>query len=403
MLEISELSIKILSVAEFENSNLLLDDIVDGNIQHGTSYLQMLSSNLNNDFMGYYAIAVNHDKVIAWTFFFIDKHFSFHGVLFGFFEKLYNVFPIRFSTAFVSSPIAEYNTFHINSEYASFENIIVDRIINDILKFSKEEKLGLIILKDHIKPYNSDFIENKFKHFHFMPGTIVNFECNCGCDHCREDKCENGCSCFDTYLAGLKKKWRSNIRNKMNHRDSGLIIEIVPASSLSESQNARCYELYRQTIEKQRLKHEYISETYLGACADTLCETCKMLIAKNKNDNIIGFAQLLEDTESVINVRMGMDYTCAKEYQLYYHLLYENIKYCLRRKKKRLYTSQTCYRPKLEVGAQLLPLHSYIRFFNPLLQKIFGKIFVDNCQCYSELLATDNPTEVLAKYNLSTY
>jgi hypothetical protein len=50
-----------------------------------------------------------------------------------------------------------------------------------------------------------------------------------------------------------------------------------------------------------------------------------------------------------------------------------------------------------------MPLHTYFHFTNPILHKIFGKIVLHNCRCYSELIVADNPTEVLSKYNLSPY
>ncbi|MCI8962329.1 MAG: GNAT family N-acetyltransferase [Eubacterium sp.] len=399
-----ELQVKVISTFEIENSDikLNLDSIGDNNIQLSTQYLQILSSNLKNDFNGYYAIAIYRDEVIAWTYFFIDKKFSFQGILFGIYERLYRMFPIKLNTAFISAPIAEYNIFRVKNEYLEYEDFLVGELIEAVVGFVRQKKVSMIIVRDQIKQYTSKYIKNNFTHFHFMPGTIINLQCNHECDSRCNITCEHGCDCFNTYLSGLKKKWRGNIRNKINRQNKDLVVEVIPASQLSEKQNERCYSLYLQTIEKQHLKHEYLSETYFSACAQNLDDRCKMLIA-HINENIIGFAQLLENSDSVINVRMGMDYSCAKEFQLYYHLLYENIRYSLRKKKKYLYTSQTCYRPKLEVGAQLLPLHTYIRLCNPILNKIIGKIIIKNCSCYSELIESDNPTKVLEQYKLSSY
>jgi len=265
------------------------------------------------------------------------------------------------------------------------------RIVKTKLEFFKKEKVKLVVVKDHITQYPSEYLHKKFTHMHFMPGTFLDFEC-----------VQHGCTCFDDYLMSLKKKWRSNIRNKMNRRKEDLSIEIITSSQLTAEECVRCHELYFQTRGKQRLKHECLTPDYFCACGDELGDSCKMVIAKVGN-TIIGFAQLLENEDDVINVRMGMDYIYNKEYNLYHHLLYENIMYCLSKKKKRLYTSQTCYRPKLEVGAKLMPLHTYIYFENPLLHKIFGKIFADSCKCYSELIETDRPSEILAKYNLCPY
>jgi len=366
------------------------------NVQHKTKYLQTLMNNLENHFKGYFVVATMLDEVVAWTYIFLDRQFAFHGVFCGMLDKVYRLFPIKVNTAFISSPIAEYNLIHIKDSYKDMENAIIDKMMDELHAFLKDKRVKLIIMRDHIAPYTSDYLHEKFIHVHFMPGTFVDFE---GLHSCGDD---DGCLCFDDYLVGLQKKRRANIRNKRNRRKEDLEIDIVSASTLSAEEKERCHALYVQTRDKQRLKHERLAPGYFHECASELGDCCKMMIAR-VGETIVGFAQLFENEDDVVNVRMGMDYRCNREYDLYYHLLYENIIYCLKKKKKRLYTSQTCYRSKLEIGAKLLPLHTYFRFTNPLVQKVLGKIIVRNCRCYSELIHAEKPSEVLAKYKLSPY
>ena len=400
--QIGDLAVKIINAEEKPEAFDLDALVTTANIQHKTRYLQALTKTLDNNFKGYFVVAANQEELVAWTYIFIDSRFAFHGVFSGAMEKLYSIFPVTFSTAFISSPVAEYNIIHVKDNYKTHENFIIDKMMDDLIKFLKNEKVKLIIAKDHINRYTSEYFHEKFIHLHFMPGTFIDLESIHQCNHLCEEECGSGCSGFDHYLMSLKKKWRANIRNKMNRRKEDLVVEIVDASSLTVEQCVRCHELYFHTRGKQRLKHECLSQDYFCESGKELGDSCKMMIAK-ADDKIIGFAQLLENGDDIINVRMGMDYKYNKEYNLYYHLLYENIIYCIRKKKKRLYTSQTCYRPKLEAGAKLLPLHTYLYFPNPLLQKIFGKIIVSNCRCYSELIAADNPSEVLSKYKLGAY
>jgi predicted N-acyltransferase len=344
-----------------------------------------LTENLENNFEGYFIIASQNEKVVAWTYFFIDGCFGFNGLISGVFEKLYRLFPLKFKTAFISSPVAEYNAFHIRQDCKNQKNALIEKMMAEAFVFFRARRIKMVVIKDHIAKYRQ--LHKNFTHLHFMPGTFLDFDC-----------VHDSCNCFEEYLMSLKKKWRANIRNKIKRRKEDLAIEVV--SGISEADCVRCHELYCQTRNKQRLKHENLSADYFCACGNELGDSCKMLIAKAGGE-IIGFAQLLENEDDVINVRMGMDYRFNKEYNLYHHLLYENIAYCLQNKKKRLYTSQTCYRPKLELGAKLMPLHTYVYFQNPILHKIFGKILAKNCECYSELIEADRPSEVLAKYTNS--
>jgi len=372
------------------------------NVQHRTTYLRILSKHLDNKFKGYFVVATHCGEAVAWTYMFMDSRFAFNGIFHGTLGTLYKLFPVKFNTAFISSPVAEYNVIHINDKYKHQESAIIDAVLNELLKVLKKQRVSLIIMRDHIAPYSSQVLDKEFKHLHFMPGSYVDFEGLHECSSLCKDSCNNGCTCFDDYLMRLKKKHRANIRNKMNRRREDLKIDIVAASSLSSAQKARCHELYVQTRDRQKLKHECLSPGYFHECASELGDCCKMMIA-SVNGNIIAFAQLLENEDDIVNVRMGMDYKFNKEYNLYYHLLYENIIYCLTLKKKRLYTSQTCYRPKLEVGAKLMPLHTYYRFTNSILQKSLGKIISSGCKCYSELTETDKPSEVLARHGICPY
>lgn len=363
-------------------------------VQHKPQFLQTLMKNLENDFQGYFLLAHMGEELVAWTYVFLDKRFAFHGVFCGMLAKLYRLFPLRVHTAFVSSPLAEYNVIHMKEEHKHQENQIIDAMLEKLLGFLKKKGVKLIILRDHIAPYTSDYLHDKFTHVHFMPGTFIDFE--------ELHQCDETCLCFEDYLMSLTKKRRANIRNKINRYREELQIEVVSAKSLTAEEKDRCHALYVQTRDKQRLKHERLAAGYFHDCAQELGDCCKMLIARVEGE-IIGFAQLFEQGDEVVNVRMGMDYKHNREYNLYYHLLYENIIYCLNTKKKRLYTSQTCYRSKLEVGAKLLPLHTYFRFTNPICQKLLGKVIAKNCHCYTELLEAERPSGVLSKYKLCPY
>jgi len=380
-----------------------LDALVNtANIQHKSKYLQTLMSNLDNHFTGYFVVASKGTDVVAWTYLFTDKKFAFNGVFEGFIGALYRLFPIRFSTAFLSSPVAEYNMIHFNEKYKDHEADIIDKMLETILVHLKAQKVKMFILRDHIAPYESAILNKQFKHLHFMPGTYVDLEGVHDCSDNCEGLCPHGCLCFDNYLMGLKKKWRANIRNKINRRKDDLVIEVVPSQDLSVAEKARCHELYTQTRDKQDLKHERLAPSYFHECGVELGDCCKMLVART-DGKIIGFAQLLENEDDVINVRMGMDYQLNREYDLYFHLLYENIRYCLCNKKKRLYTSQTCYRPKLEMGAKLLPLHTYFSFTSPFLQRTLGGMLASSCTCHKELIESDHPTEVLRRHSTCSH
>lgn len=381
----TDLTIKITTAKDI-NENQWNSIITCDNIQFSKEYLHILENNLSNKFSYYYVQVFYSNQVIATTFFFIDNAFTLHGLVEGFFEKVYNRLPVKFKVLFLSSPVTEYSAIHIHESYMEFENMIINTVLRELEAFARKSKITAVVIKDHIKKYTLEHLDDKYTHVHFMPSTFIELDYDS----------------FDSYLMALKKKWRANIRNKINNRNPELIVDVLPSEHLSSEDNLRCHDLYIQTMSIQKINREVLSKTYFEECANKLGDKCKMIIAKY-NDKIIGFLQLIINKDNIVSVRMGMDYTYVRDFNLYYHLIYENIKHCIDGGKKILYIGQTCYRAKLEAGANLLPLHTHFRFMNPLLHKALRNTLKEGFKCYSELLFAENPSDILQKYNLSTY
>lgn len=378
----------------------------DDNLQLSYEYMKALFENNENNFEPYFIKVCKHDKVIAETYFFVDNKFYSDGILTGIGKVLYKMFPIKIRSVFVSSPIAEYNIIMIKDDYVTYEKQIVDLIMGKILEFSKKIKAKMVMVKDQLHIYESDVLKDKFRLMNFMPGTIIDLanKCHCQCDDCLNN-CEESnyeCHCFLEYVKSLKKHRRRIIKSKMKKRNAELQIKVYDICDVSEQDFATCHSLYLQTIEKQQMKHEVLSLGYWKASSQQLKDSAKMLIA-HYDGKIVGFAQLIVNSNSIVNVRMGMDYTYSRDLQLYFHLLYENIIYTIRSKKRYLYTSQTCYRAKFETGVEILPLYTYVYFNNPLLRITFGKFMADSFKCYEKLIFAEKPTEILKKYKLCDY
>ena len=76
-------------------------------------------------------------------------------------------------------------------------------------------------------------------------------------------------------------------------------------------------------------------------------------------------------------------------------MLYENIKYVIDNKKESLLLSQTCYRPKLELGADIVPLSAYIKFNNCFTHKLYSLLLKIFFKKYEMLSNHDKPLEIL--------
>lgn len=363
------------------NRNVWNNLVDKDHLQMQYDYLDVVSGNLINQLEYYYLQVQSGEKIIAVCLMFIDYKFDFGNSLIGIYGKIREKFNITVKTLHVYNPLTEYNTFCIDEEYKSCQSEILSIVNKEVEKFAKKKKLKFILWRDYREKLECKRFDKKYIKFYYMPGTIMHLNCDC----------------FDDYMHELSKKQRHNIKNKIKKRNAELDISIVDADTLTEDENKRCHELYMNTLANNNMKYEILAESYLKKCGEKLGKECKMMIARY-NGQIVGFAQLLENEDVCINVRMGMDYSVSKELELYYHLLYSNINYSITNLKKHLYLSQTCYRAKLEVGVKIVPLYSYALFRNPVVHFFARKVFRKNFKKFEELSNAENPKDVLKKY-----
>ncbi len=360
------------------------NSIVDKrHIQLKYDYLKIINSSLMNDFSYFYIMVYFKGKLVGSTCAIYDENFCFTDKLGGFSNRIASLFKLRFKVFQVISPITEFNLINLSNEHLAMHPQIIQLIIDSVHKLGEEYNVDIIIWRDYKNEisYLTKLEDKKYHHLYYMPGTYVNLKCDC----------------FDKYVLFLNKKNRSNIRNKINKRDSSLKLEVVDINSMSNDDIEACYDCYINTYEKSKIKYDYLSMDYFMKCKEQDDFSCKMILARYKNE-IIGMCHIITSSDIIINTRMGMNYKYVKKTNLYYHLLYKNIEYAVSNNFNILYLSQTTYRAKLEVGAKIAPLHSYLYIKNRLFSKIFRLVFKKEFSKYSELSTTDCPMDVLKKY-----
>lgn len=84
-------------------------------------------------------------------------------------------------------------------------------------------------------------------------------------------------------------------------------------------------------------------------------------------------------------------------------MLYANIQYAIDTKKESLLLSQTCYRPKLELGAEIVPLSAYIKFNNVFTHRLYSLLLKMFFRKYEMLSNHEKPLKLLKEIYPSYY
>jgi predicted N-acyltransferase len=256
---------------------------------------------------------------------------------------------------FCGSPVSEYNVLLLNPDYNKKE--VLKLILSKFEEYAKREKVGYTAFKDY-KNIDKDLfkviLKYKYNKVYSMPGTFIISNSNS----------------FEEYLLTLKKKYRLNIKNKINKSKK---IENLKTELIDDYFDIinKILPLYESTYNYATGKFEKLNKNFFYNINKYLKNNSKLIITKYK-DKIIGFALLLFTKNICINMRMGLDYKYAFKFHTYFLILYKNLEFIFNNKIATLYLSQSTYRPKLEIGADIQVLDAFVKHKNLIYNVLMG-------------------------------
>lgn len=357
------------------------DSVIDkNNIQMSYDYLKTIEESSIGDYKYFYIIVYDSGETIAVLPTFVTDSFCLDTPLVGKLKKkselIRKYFPcfLQLRVLFCGCGIAEYNDIYIKEGIDKSE--VIRCILQEVNNISIKEKVKFTIYKDIMHVYgetHNQLLMDDYFEVYSLPTTCLRIDWES----------------FDEYLLCLKKKYRHNIKNKIKAscKCGNIEFEVVENYSYLTEE---LYKLYENTYKKAPIKFERLNKDFITNLSNNMGSSTSVIIARLEG-RIVGFMLLVNSEESCINVRMGLDYECAYDFHLYYMLLYQNIIYAINNKKKNLYLSQTTYRPKLEIGAELVTLKAYVKHKNPLLHKIYKFLFNKLFKKYEILAKSKNP------------
>jgi hypothetical protein len=181
---------------------------------------------------------------------------------------------------------------------------------------------------------------------------------------------------FPGYLASLKKERRYNIKRKLKlSRQAGeLRAEVVQhpdPATLDE-----LFALFLQTYRKGKTKFERLTPDFFRAIA--AADIAYFLILRRPGEKNTGravaFKLIFLLGRCAINKFIGLDYSLARDFNLFFRLFEETVNWAAARGVTEFQSGQTGYRPKLDLGFQLVPLTNFCLAFSPFNRAVLNFI-----------------------------
>jgi hypothetical protein len=235
----------------------------------------------------------------------------------------------------------------------------IDALKESLTPVARRLKAMLIVFKDFPKSYRRSL--NRLELFGFtrvpsMPATKLDLN-------------------FPDFEAYLKTRvgytMRKNLRRKFRKTESRPIeCEVVADISPYVEE---VYPLYQQTFRRSELKFEELTQSYLCELGRRMGDRARFLLWRLE-DRIVAFASTIVHNGVLRDNYIGLDYSVALEYHLYFVTWRDTIIWALKNGIHTYHSAPLNYDPKYHFRMELEPLDLYVRAPSGWLNTVFKRI-----------------------------
>lgn len=172
---------------------------------------------------------------------------------------------------------------------------------------------------------------------------------------------------LDEYLASLSYSTRKDLRRKL--RVAGALR--VEWRDNIDDIGAEVMQLYRATYTHADLQFEELTADYFSSVLRE-CAGRAACVTYWLGDKLVAFNLVLRDGQRLLDKFLGMDYSVARQYNLYFYTWVENVRYCIAHGIATYQSGQGLHREKLRLGSRLSPNWLWYRHRNRLLDRVFA-------------------------------
>jgi predicted N-acyltransferase len=175
---------------------------------------------------------------------------------------------------------------------------------------------------------------------------------------------------FDEYLANkLSHAMRKNLRRKFRKSETGGPIKMKVVSDITPFVE-EILPLYQAVFGRAKQRFEELNRSYFCQLGQRMSDRSRFLIWRREN-KIVAFASCLVHDGVLKDNYIGLDYSLALEYHLYFVTWRDTIIWALQNGCHTYHSAPLNYDPKFHFRMHLEPLDLYVRATHPLVNACF--------------------------------
>lgn len=243
---------------------------------------------------------------------------------------------------------------------AGHEDKIIRVILRRMEQIAKKNKVPVIAFKDFFQPYTKvldPLQKGGFHKFDSLPTTELNV----------------WFKDFEEYLNTLSGANRYDLRRKFKKVDGRIAINMEVLDALEGDTLRDVYRLYLDIVAKHEMGFELLPVDFFINISKNMPKQTKFFLWRI-DGKLAAFLFCLISEDTLIDYYVGLDYSIAYKYHLYFVKFRDILNWCIKHKIKKYEMGITGYEPKRRLGFDFVPLYLYVKLRNRMLRPIFKLI-----------------------------
>ena len=239
-----------------------------------------------------------------------------------------------------------------------------DKILKAILRrmdqIAKKKKAAIVAFKDFNQSYTKllDPLQHLgFSRFDSLPSTEMNV----------------WFKDFEEYLKTLSAASRYDLRRKFRKVDGHIKFDLEIVNTLDDHTLADVYRMYMEILSNHDMGFEILPIGFFKNISKNMPEFTKFFLWR-VDGKLVAFVLCLVSDDTLIDYYVGMDYSIAYKYHLYFVKFRDVMNWCIKHRIKRYEMGTTGYEPKRRLGFDFVPLYIYVKLRNRMLRPVFNLI-----------------------------
>ena len=175
---------------------------------------------------------------------------------------------------------------------------------------------------------------------------------------------------FEEYLNTLSGASRYDLRRKFKKVDGHVEIDMKIVAELNEHELKEVYKFYLDIVDKHDMGFELLPPAFFKNLPKNMPEETKYFLWRI-DGKLAAFLLCLVSKDRLIDYYVGMDYSIAYRYHLYFIKFRDIMNWCIKHKIKTYEMGITGYEPKRRLGFEFVPLYIYAKLRNRWMRPAF--------------------------------